>query len=162
MHLFLVGEDGVLLLVAGDDHLDALFQVGLGHACLRPARTARRAASLTMLASSAPEAPEAIRATVLKSTSVGQRDLLGVDLQDLLAALEVGQLHRHPAVEAAGAGQGRVQRLRAVGGGQNDDAGVALKAVHLGQQLVQGLLPLVVAADTGRRCASGRWRRSHR
>ena len=35
----------------------------------RPARTARRAASLTMLANSAPEAPEAIRATFSKSTS---------------------------------------------------------------------------------------------
>ena len=31
---------------------------------------------------------------------------------------------------------------------QDDDAGIALKAVHLGQQLVQGLLPLVVAAHT--------------
>ena len=57
----LVGEDGVLLLVARDDHLDALLQVGLSHA-LAARRTARRAASLTMLASSAPDAPEAIRA----------------------------------------------------------------------------------------------------
>ena len=36
--LLLVGEDGVLLLVAGDDHLDALLQVGLGgEAAARPA-----------------------------------------------------------------------------------------------------------------------------
>ena len=35
---------------------------------LRPSLTARRAASLTILASSAPEAPEAIRAILLKST----------------------------------------------------------------------------------------------
>lgn len=35
----------------------------------RPCRTARRAASLTILASSAPEAPEAARAMALKSTS---------------------------------------------------------------------------------------------
>ncbi len=77
----------------------------------------------------------------------GELDLFGVDLQDLLAALQVGQLHRHPAVKAAGTGQGRVQGIRAVGGRQNDDAVVALEAVHLGQQLVQGLLPLVVAAE---------------
>jgi len=70
-----------------------------------------------------------------------------VHLEDLLAALEVGQLHGYPAVKATGAGEGRVQRLRAVGGGQNDDAVVVLKAIHLGQQLVQGLLPLIVAAE---------------
>ncbi len=69
--LFVVGQDGVLLLVAGNDHLDALLQVGLGHA-RRPSRTARSAASLTMLASSAPDAPEAMRAIVLKSTSSGR------------------------------------------------------------------------------------------
>ena len=69
-----------------------------------------------------------------------------MDLQDLLAALEVGKLHGHPAVKAAGAGQGRVKGFGAVGGGQNDDTGVALKTVHLGQQLVQGLLALIVAA----------------
>ena len=30
--LFVIGQDGVLLLVACNDHLDALLQVGLGHA----------------------------------------------------------------------------------------------------------------------------------
>ena len=36
--------------------------------------------------------------------------------------------------------------IRSVGGSQHDDAGVALKAIHLSQQLVDGLLALVVAA----------------
>ena len=36
--------------------------------------------------------------------------------------------------------------IRPVGGSQHDDASVALKAVHLRQQLVDGLLALVVAA----------------
>ncbi len=31
--------------------------------------------------------------------------------------------------------------VRAIGGGEDDDAGVALKAVHLGQQLIDGLQP---------------------
>ena len=143
--LFVVGQDGILLLIAGNDHLDALFQVGLGHAlaacadcpqgCLVDDIGQLRAGS----AGGHPGHGIEIHAR-------GQCDLFGVDFQDLLAALEVGQLHGHPAVKAAGAGEGRVQRLRAVGGGQNDDAVVILKAIHLGQQLVQGLLPLVVAA----------------
>ena len=41
--LFLVGEDGVLFLVARDHHLDALLQVGLGDGgCGRPAPPAGR------------------------------------------------------------------------------------------------------------------------
>ena len=67
-------------------------------------------------------------------------------LQDILTALQVGQLHRHPPVEPSGTGQRRVKGLGPVGGGEDNDAGVAGKAVHLRQELVQRLLPLVVAA----------------
>ena len=70
-----------------------------------------------------------------------------MDLQNLFAALEVGQFHRNTAVKAAGAGQSRVKGIRTVGGREDDDATVALEAVHLGEQLVQGLLTLVVAAQ---------------
>ena len=68
-------------------------------------------------------------------------------LEDLLAALEIGQLHGHAPVKAAGARERRVERLGPVRGGEDDDAVVALEAVHLGQQLVERLLALVVAAD---------------
>ena len=69
-----------------------------------------------------------------------------MNLQDSLASLEVGQLHRHAAVEAARARERGVEGFGAVRGSENDDAVVALKAVHFGEQLVQGLLALVVAA----------------
>ena len=68
-------------------------------------------------------------------------------LEDLLAALEIGQLHGHAPVKAAGARERRVERLGPVRGGEDDDAVVALEAVHLGQQLIERLLALVVAAD---------------
>ena len=69
-----------------------------------------------------------------------------MDLQDLLPALDVGQAHIDLPVEPAGTQQGGVQDILAVGGRHDDDALVAGKAVHLHQQLVQGLLALVVAA----------------
>ncbi len=72
-----------------------------------------------------------------------------MDLQDGLPALQVRQLHGHPAVEPPGPQQRGVQGLGPVGGGQDDHALAALKAVHLRQELVQGLLPLVVAAHAG-------------
>ena len=75
-----------------------------------------------------------------------QRHLAHVDLEDLLAADDVGIGHHHLAVEAAGAQQRGIQHVGTVGGGDQDDALVGFEAVHLDQQLVQGLLALVVAA----------------
>jgi hypothetical protein len=69
-----------------------------------------------------------------------------VDLQDGLPAPDVGQAHVHLSVKPAGAQQGGVQNVHPVGGGHDDDSLVGGKAVHLHQELVQGLLPLVVAA----------------
>ena len=66
--------------------------------------------------------------------------------QDREPAAQVGPRHHHAAVEAAGAQQRRVEHVGPVGGGDQDDAVVALEAVHLDEQLVQRLLALVVAA----------------
>mmetsp|Transcript_18452 Transcript_18452/g.46683 ORF Transcript_18452/g.46683 Transcript_18452/m.46683 type:complete len:537 (-) Transcript_18452:109-1719(-) len=71
--------------------------------------------------------------------------LARVDAQDLGACVLVGVRELDLAVEAARAHERRVQDVGAVGGGNHNDASVALEAVHLSQQLVQGLLTLVVA-----------------
>jgi hypothetical protein len=65
-------------------------------------------------------------------------------------ALDVGLVHDHPAVEAAGPQQRRVQDVGPVGGGDDDNVGVGVEAVHLHQDLVQRLLALVVAAAQAR------------
>src|SRR5262245_57242397 len=77
---------------------------------------------------------------------VADRHAARVDAQDALAALHVGPRHHHPAIEAAGAEQRRIEHVGAVGGGDQDDALVGLEAVHLHQELVERLLALVVAA----------------
>ena len=69
-----------------------------------------------------------------------------MDPQNLLTALDVRVTHHHLAVKPAGTHQGGVQDVGAVGSGNHDDALVGAKAVHLHQQLVQGLLTLVVSA----------------
>src|SRR4030065_305304 len=75
---------------------------------------------------------------------------LEVDAEDGFAALEVGVVNLDAAVEAAGAEEGGVEDVGAVGGGDEDDARVGLEAVHLDEELVEGLLALVVAAaDAG-------------
>ena len=80
---------------------------------------------------------------------VRELHLAHVDLQDLLAAPQVGPVHHHLAVEAPGAQQRLVEHLRAVGGGHDDDAGGGLEAVHLDEELVERLLALVVGGHGG-------------
>ncbi len=65
--------------------------------------------------------------------------------EDFLAALSVCCCDNHLPVKASGAEQGRVKDIGTVGGGNDDNAFVGLKAVHFHQQLVQGLFPFIVA-----------------
>jgi hypothetical protein len=69
-----------------------------------------------------------------------------MDLEDGLPSSNVGDRDHHLAVEAARPEEGRIQDVRAVGGGDEDYPFIGLKAVHLDQELVQGLFPLIVAA----------------
>ena len=71
----------------------------------------------------------------------------GVEAQDGATAIEVGGVDRDPPIEAAGAEQRRVEHVRAVGGRNHDHGTVGIEAVHLDQQLVEGLFAFLVSAD---------------
>ena len=77
---------------------------------------------------------------------LGEGLVLGVYLQNGLAAAPVGSAHIDLPVEPSRTQQRRVENVLAVGGSHDDDALVLAEAVHLHQKLVEGLLPLVVAA----------------
>ena len=120
-------------------------------------RAARIAASLTRFARSAPEKPGDWRATSSTDDGLVERLALGVDLEDRHAALHVRAVEDDLAVEAARAQQRRVEDVRAVGGGDDDHVGVRVEAVHLDEDLVEGLLALVVrAAEAGAALAADR------
>ena len=72
---------------------------------------------------------------------------LRMDGKDRRALLQVRQGDLHLPVEPAGPEQRRVQGLGPVRGRHHHDAGRRIEAVHLRQQLVQGLLALVVGND---------------
>ena len=81
---------------------------------------------------------------------IGQGTGAGMHRQDLLAAPAIGQIHRDPSIKAARTHQGRIEHIRPVGGRQKDHTGVVFEAIHLREQLVERLLPFVVAAtDAG-------------
>src|SRR5947209_12788279 len=71
---------------------------------------------------------------------------LGVDAQDALASLAIGTLDGDVPVEPAGAPKRRVEDVGPVGRTDHDDAAGDVEAVHLDQQLVEGLLALVRSA----------------
>ena len=109
-------------------------------------RVASRAASLTRLARSAPLMPTVPRAMLSRSTSSASGMLrvwtLRISSRPLLGRPVDGDV----AVEPARAEQGGVEHVGPVGRGQDDDALVGREAVHLGEDLVERLLALVVAA----------------
>ena len=154
-----VGDDALLVvgqraarLHPGDDPLERGVEVDhLDRSARR--RAAKIAASLQMFARSAPVSPEVWRASRLKSTSVGERLVARVDLEDPLAAADVGRRDEDLAVEASGPQQRRVELLEQVRGGDHDHVLARGEAVELDQQLVERLVALAgdveaaVAAD---------------
>ena len=92
-----------------------------------------------MFSRSAPVRPAVWRGDQLEIEVLGDRLAAGVDLEDLGAAGDVGRGDEHLAVEAAGAQQRRVELLQQVGGGDHDHVVGGGEAVHLDQQLVEGL-----------------------
>ena len=70
--------------------------------------------------------------------------------KNFFSCLYVGQVNNYLSVKSAGTQQRAVKNVGSVRRRHDDDALVFLKAVHLNQQLVQGLLSFVVsAAETG-------------
>jgi hypothetical protein len=80
----------------------------------------------------------------------GQPLATGVHREDRPALLEARQRDDDLAVEASGAKQRRVEHVGPVRRREHDDPLVAFEAVHLREDLVEGLLTLVVtAAEAG-------------
>ena len=144
--LFVGGDDHALLLAAGDDVLGGAVQIGLSDGAAVVAHRAQGCLVEDVGQLRAGSAGGRVGHTLEIDVFV-QRLFPGVHLEDLQTALHVGQLHGDAPVEAAGTQQRLVQNLRAIGGAQHHDALFGVEAVHLGQQLVQRLLALVVAAD---------------
>ena len=67
---------------------------------------------------------------------VGDGHLAHVHLEDLLPSPNVRQRHHHLPVKPPRAQQGRVKHVGPVGGGDDDDAFLALEAIHLHQELI--------------------------
>lgn len=159
--LFLLGHDPGALLRAGHHAVDRLVQRDVVDQLLVGAGGQQRGLVEDVRQVRTGEARGAL-GDGLEVDVRRDRLALLVHLEDVQAALQVGALDGDLPVETARAQQRRVQDVRAVGGGDQDHAALDVEAVHLHQQLVEGLLALVVtAAEAGCR-GGGRPRRSRR
>ena len=70
-----------------------------------------------------------------------------MDLEDRLAARLVREVHHHAPVEAPWPKECLVEHVGLVGGGQHDHALLGREAIHLGEDLVEGLLLLARSPD---------------
>ena len=78
-------------------------------------------------------------------------------VEDFLSTANVRRGHNNPPVKPPRAQQGRIQDVRTVGRRNQNDTLVCFKAIHLHQELVEGLLTLVMpAAEAGTAMASNR------
>ena len=75
-----------------------------------------------------------------------QMHILGMHLQDIHTAFQIRLVHDNSPVKTARTQQRLIQHLRPVGGRQDQQTLGRVKTIHLGQQLVQRLFPLIVAA----------------
>src|ERR1051325_9112418 len=78
-----------------------------------------------------------------------------MNLKDRFAALHVRPTNDYAAVEPTGPKERRIENVGAIGGGNENDAFVGFEAVHFYQQLIEGLLALIVpTAKSGSTMAS--------
>src|SRR5665647_2306037 len=142
--LLVVHQPGPLLR-SGDDPVDRLVQLVVADhlpaaACGEQRRLVQH---VRQVGAGEPRGPLGDRVQV----DVGRHRLaLGVHLQDVLPAAQVGRVHRDLPVEPPRPQQGRIEDVRPVRRRDQDHVGVGVEAVHLDEHLVKRLLALVVAA----------------
>src|SRR5829696_9506451 len=137
----LLGANQQRALGAEHDLLQSIQEVLLGDFLLLTARRQERRL-VDQVSEVGARKPRRRSRKLLQIHATGERHASRMDLEDLLAAHLVRQVHHHAPVEAPGPQEGLVEHVGLVGGGQHDHALLAGEAVHLGQDLVQGLLLL--------------------
>ena len=141
---FLV-HHAVLALGAGHQALHGLVDLGHGDVRLVAASGEQRGFVHEVHEVGAGHAARELRDA--RQVDIGTDGLvLRVHRKNLLAAANVGRIDHDLAVETARTKQSRVQNVNAVRRRDEHHGLVLLEAVHLDEQLVQGLLALIVAA----------------
>ncbi len=68
-----------------------------------------------------------------------------MDLQDFRPAFEVRAIDHHLPVKASRSQQGRIEYIRAIGRGDQDDSFGCVEAIHFHKQLIERLFPFIMS-----------------
>ena len=151
-----IGDEPALSLGAGNDALQRL--VELGHADDLPvAPGGQDRGFVDEVRQVGSRETSGLTSDLLAVHGLVERLALGVDVEDRHSTSQVRTIEDDLAVEAAGPKERRIENVGTVGGRDDDHVGVRVEAVHLDEDLVQGLLALVVgAAQAGAALAADR------
>src|SRR5690606_13059773 len=127
--LVLLGDDPVLALGTQQNTVDRFFTLFHGDLLLASPCRQDRGLIHQVFQIGARKARSALGQDA-QIDVVGQGLIAGVDLQNLLTALDVGTVYDDLAVEAPRTQKGRVEHVGPVGGRHDDDAAVRFEAVH--------------------------------
>ena len=78
---------------------------------------------------------------------VGQFEATHMYFENILALFQLGQAHVNLSIKPTCTHQRLVEYIHTVGCGQHNDTRIGTKTVHLRQELVESILPLVVATE---------------
>ena len=145
----LVGKHTVLLLVSGNNNLNTLFKIRL---CGKfPSVTdCTESRLIDNVGKFCTGSPNCSLGDLVKTDTVCNLDLLGMDFQDFLTSLQIRKLNRDPSVKTSRTKKCRIKGIRSVGSRQDHNTLGAVKTVHLCQKLVQCLLTLIVSTAHSR------------
>ena len=144
--LFFRRHHRLLAFDAADDAVDRGDEIVIAHGTLVFARSGQGRLVADVGDVRAGEAGRVL-GDVLQVEVVAEFDLAKMDLENVLALVQVGQGHLDLAVEASRAHERLVEDVGPVGRSEHDDAAVGAEAVHLRQELVERVLTLVVGGE---------------
>ena len=146
--LFFVGDDFVLAFQTADDSVDGGEEILFRNEFLVVAGSdkSRFVANIGDIGTREPGGLARQERTVELRVELQRPQM---DIENLLALLDIGQTDLDLAVETSGAHQRLVENIGTVRRSQDNDARIGLEAVHLGKQLIERVFALVVARESG-------------
>ena len=146
-HFFLlIGKHRIFLLVTCNNYLNTFFQICF---CNYGTSTADcpKCCLINNICQLCTGCARCHTCNCMEIHIIRRFDFSCMNLQNCFTACKIRKLNRNTTVKTARTGKRRVKGFRTVGCCQNDNAVVALKAIHLCQQLVQCLLTFIIAAN---------------
>ena len=146
--IFLLGDHLIALLQATNDAVDSGREVLLGDSLLVVAGC-DECSLITYIGYICTGETGGLTCQEIYVEGFVDFDFVEMNLENLDTVVDIGEVDINLTVEATGAHKRLVEYIGAVGSSEQDDATVGAEAVHLGEELVEGILALVVGAEVG-------------